>query len=91
MRHHLVDAGQAPLPLADDLRLERALPIARHLDLDLADVGQHRLRADPIPGVALVAALGRVLRVAQMILQLRFQRGLKHRLRQIGQKAARAD
>jgi hypothetical protein len=40
------DAFAKPaLALADDLRLERAVPIPRHLDLDRADLGQHRLAA----------------------------------------------
>jgi len=36
----LVDAGQAALPLLDDLRLERAGGVAGHLHLDRPNVGQ---------------------------------------------------
>jgi hypothetical protein len=79
------------LTLLDDLRLERPAAIAWHLELDLADLGQHPLRTGAVPRVAPVAALGRVLGVAEMVLHLHLERGLEHRLRQIAQQTARTN
>jgi len=45
----LVDAGEAPLPLGHDPGLERPVTVTRHLDLDLADLGQHRFRPGAVP------------------------------------------
>jgi hypothetical protein len=42
-QHQLVDTVQPALPLTHDLRLERTVPIPGHLDLDRADLRQHRL------------------------------------------------
>jgi hypothetical protein len=42
-QHDLVDAAQPPLALLDDLRNEAAVGVPRHLDLDLADLGEHLL------------------------------------------------
>ena len=89
--HQLIDTRQAALALLDDLRLERPLAVAGDVDPNLADLGQHRLRAGPVTGVALVAALRRVLRIAEVVLHLHLQRRLQDGLRQIAQQAARAD
>ena len=43
------------------------ISVARHIDLDLADLGQHRLRPGAVARVALVAALDRVLRIAEVL------------------------
>lgn len=43
--HHLVDAGQALLPLLDDLRFEGAVPVAGHGYLHKPYLGQHGLAA----------------------------------------------
>ncbi len=44
-QHHLIDTDQSALPLAHDLRLEAARPIARHVDLDRAAAfGEHGFR-----------------------------------------------
>jgi hypothetical protein len=51
-QHDLIDAGQPPLPLGHDHRLEAAVAIPRHLDGDLTRVGEHRLGAFPVAGVA---------------------------------------
>ena len=47
----LVEAGEAPFVLAGDLRLERAIAIAGHLDANRAIVGDDGLTGG---GVALV-------------------------------------
>jgi hypothetical protein len=50
--HHLIDPVEPALPLAHDLRLERAGTIPRDVDLDLASVlGQHRLRPGAMANV----------------------------------------
>jgi hypothetical protein len=54
----------------NELRLEAAGAVARHGDLDLAVLGQDRLRARPVAAVA-AAAAGRIaLLVAQVLGQL---------------------
>jgi hypothetical protein len=56
----LVDAVQPPLPLLDDLRLERPAPVAGHLDADLAGaLSQDLLR--PAPGHQCLGHHGTVL------------------------------
>ena len=87
----LVDAAHPPLALADDLRLERPIAVARHLELDLADLGQHRLRPRAVARVTAVATGHGVLRVTEVLVQLRLERGLEHRLRQPGQQPTRPD
>ena len=66
-QHHRVDAFEAALPLADRARLERAVPISGNIEVDRTDIGQHRLGARPVAGVAAVAALDRVLLIAEML------------------------
>jgi hypothetical protein len=41
--HDLVDAVNPPLPFADDLRLVGAVAVPRHLQVDVAGLGQQRL------------------------------------------------
>lgn len=89
--HHLIDAVQAPLALADRLRVERAVTITRHVKLHRADLGQHRLRAGAIARVAAVAALARVLVIAQMLAHLDLKPGLQHPLGEPGQQPVGAD
>ena len=88
--HQIVHPGQAALPLADQLRLEAAGSVPRHLDFDRPDVGQHGFRAGAVAGVATVAAGRVVLGVAEVIVHFAFDRGLHHCLRQPGEKAALA-
>ena len=45
---HLVHAGQALLPLLDDIRLEGTLAVAGHGYLHRADIGQQRLGAGAV-------------------------------------------
>ena len=47
-RDLVVEAVEAGLALGDQLRLEAAGAVARHRDLDLAVLGQHRLRLVPL-------------------------------------------
>ena len=44
----VVEAIQASLALGHDLRLEAAVAIARHIDLDGSVLGQHRLAEVPL-------------------------------------------
>ncbi len=85
---HLVDAGQALLPLLDDLRFEGAVTVARHRYLHRADVGQHGLGAFAVAGVAAVLAGRVVLVIAEMVRDLAFQSGLQQPLGQLLQKPA---
>lgn len=84
--HHFVHAGQAALPLLDDLRLEAAGGVPGHPDLDRADVGQHGLRTSAIAAVAVVLPGRIVLLVADMVGDLALQRGLQHWLGQLLQQ-----
>ncbi|BCL25110.1 hypothetical protein GCM10017668_69530 [Streptomyces tuirus] len=87
-QRHLVDPGQPPLPLPDDLRLERARSVTRHLDLDRPDVGQHGLGPAPVAGVAAAPAGRIVLLIAEVIGDLAFQRRLQDPLGQLLQQPA---
>jgi hypothetical protein len=66
---------QAGLALGHDLRLEAAVAIARHIDLDRSVLDQHRLSRGPVAVVARPAA-GRITLVAEMVRQLSAQRPL---------------
>jgi hypothetical protein len=54
----VVETVEARLPLGDELRLEAAGPVARHRNLDLAILGQDRLRARPVAAVPLPRPAG---------------------------------
>ena len=80
--HDLVDVAEPALPLAHELRLEGAVAVPRHLDLDrAAAVGEHRLgpcrrcascrRLRPVRGV---------LVIAEVLGHLLIERRLEHRL-----------
>src|SRR5580704_10928012 len=64
------------LAFGDQLRLEAAGAIARHRNPDLAILGQDRLRARPVPAVALAASGGIASLVAEMLGQLGAKRTL---------------
>lgn len=70
----------------NDARLERAGPIPRHLDLDGAGLGQHRLVALPVSGVPVRRTTTLVLVVAEVVGALALQRGLHDQLRQLRQQ-----
>jgi hypothetical protein len=57
-QHHVLDPAQP----ADDPRLEAAVPVPGHTDLDRPDIGQHRLGPRAVAGVPAVLA-GRVMPV----------------------------
>ena len=85
-RHDLVvEAGKAALVLGDQLRIEARLPVARHLQLDLAGVGRHRLAA-----IAVAAVAGPVL-ADEVMVHLGVQRPLGQRLLQIVEQAVRVE
>src|SRR5439155_26230119 len=87
----LVEPLEAPLPLADDLRLEAALAVPRRFDPHRSLLGRKRLRRRAVAGVA--AAAGRLLvrRVAEILGQLRRPRPLPQPLRQLREHTARPD
>ena len=87
--HHRVDAFETPLPFADRRRLERAVPVAGHVDLDRADLGEHRLGARAVTRVTTITAFDRVLVVAEMLTHLDLEPRLEHPLRQIREQPAR--
>jgi hypothetical protein len=88
-QHNLIDAGQPPLPLGHDHRLKGAVPVPRHLDINLTGIGQHRLGPFPVAGVAAVPADRVVFVIAQVLGHLLLQGGLDHRLVQRLQQPAR--
>jgi hypothetical protein len=87
-QHHLVNPGQTPLPLLDDLRLEVAGHITRDADLDRADVGQHGLGPAAVAAVAAVLPGRVVLLIAEVVGDLALQRGLQNPLGQLLQQPA---
>ena len=90
-QHHLIDPRQPPLPLADDLRLERAIAVPRHPDRHLAAaLGQHRLSPGAVTHIPGLAGRRAVLVMAQVLGQLLVQRRLQHRLGQLLEQPIRA-
>jgi hypothetical protein len=74
------------LPLLHHLRLKRRVDVTGHVDLDRADLGQHRLRPHPVAGVGVVPADRIVLVVAQMLGHLFLERSLQDPLRELAQQ-----
>src|SRR5439155_15010326 len=87
----VVEPLEAPLALADDLRLEAALAVPRRFDPHRPVLRRKRLRCRAVAGVA--RAAGRLLMwlVAEMLGQLRRHRPLHQPLRQLREHTARAD
>jgi hypothetical protein len=85
-QHHLIDAGQAALPLLEELRLKGAGGVAGHPHLDWADVGQHGLGPGAIAAVAVVSPSRIVLVIADVVGDLALQGGLQHPLGQLLQQ-----
>jgi hypothetical protein len=75
-QHDLINARQSALSLLDDLRLKRRLGVPGDLDLDWADLRQHRLSARPVTAVAAVAPYRVMLLIAEVLAHLRVKRGL---------------
>ena len=90
-QHDLINAIQAARPLAHDGRCETAVPIAGDLNVHRPDLGDHRLGAGAVAGVAAVAAHRVVSVIAQVLGHFRLQRGLEHRLGQPSQQATLAN
>lgn len=86
----LVDPRQPALSLLDDLRLERGLGVAGHLDGDRPDLGEHGLRPPPVAGIPAVAALGLILLLPQVLVHLGLERRFEHRRGQLVEQPVRA-
>lgn len=69
----VVEAGETPLALGDDLRLEGAGAIARYFNGQCAVVGQDGLRGGPVAVVVLGLGLVLAPGVPQMVRQFRAQ------------------
>jgi hypothetical protein len=54
----VIEAGKAPFVLADELRLERAFSVTRHLDAQRCIAGQYGFAALAITMIAGFARLG---------------------------------
>ena len=89
--HHRVDTVQPSLALLHRGRFEAAVTITGHVDVDRADLGDHRLRTGPVTRVGAVAAGRVVLGVAEMLIHLDLQPGLEDLLGEITQQPSRAD
>ena len=86
--HHLVDPGQPPLPFRDNLRLETGIAVTRHGDFHRPRIGENPLGPVAVAGIAAITPGRVVLAIAEMVIQLAFQRALDHHLRQLAQQAA---
>jgi len=85
----VIEAVKPRLALGDQQRLEAAGPVARDGNVDLAIIGQNRLRARAVAAVA-AAAAGRIaLLVAKMLAQFRPKRALDQRLLKLLEKPVR--
>jgi hypothetical protein len=91
-QHHLIDPAHPPLPFAHDLRVEGGVPVAWHVDLDRADVGDDGLGAGAV-AVIDDLTLSRLLtpRPTQMSVHLALQRGLQDELQQPAHQTVPAD
>jgi hypothetical protein len=78
----VIEAGETPLVFRDQLRVEARLTVARHVDRQLAGVGDYRL-----PAVA-VARVARIVFPSQVMIHLRVQGAFGQRLLQRIQQAA---
>ena len=83
----VVEAVEAGLALGHDLRLEGAVAIARHVDIDRSVLGQHRLGIAAVAVVAGPPAGGIALLVAEMMRQLGTERPLEQRLLELLEQA----
>jgi hypothetical protein len=79
----VIQAVDPGLALGDQARLEAALPVARHLDLEQAALTPHRLAANPVPAVRLNQRRLLPMLVAEMLGQLRAQHPLHQRLLEV--------
>lgn len=90
-QYDLINTGQATLSFLDDLRVEAAVGVTGHLDLDGPDLGEHRLGPGAVSGIAAATARWVMLVITQVLGHLRVQRGLKHVLGQLIEQPVGAD
>jgi hypothetical protein len=83
----VVQPGQPALALAHEPGLEAAVTVARRADLDRPQIGIHGFAPGAVADVGALRHPAR--RVAEMLGQLRPERGLNHPSRELGQQAAR--
>src|SRR3546814_17459407 len=87
----IIKPRKTALILGNQLRVEAAMPVAGHVDLELAGVRRHRLAA------VTVAAIASLLIVAQMMIHLgierpfgqRFLQRIEHSALKIGSASCR--
>jgi hypothetical protein len=87
---HLAGSGEPPLPLGGDSRLEAGIAVPGYRDFHRPGIGEHRLGPAPVAGIAAVPAGRVVLAVAEVVVQLAFQRALDDHFRQPAQQPALA-
>jgi hypothetical protein len=80
----LVEAIEAGLALADDLRLEAAITVSRDRQADGADIGQDCLSGGAVAVVAAAPPGWVVLVITQVPSHLLGQRPFQHRLGHLG-------
>ncbi len=86
-RDHVPRQALEPAPmLGDRHRRERALSVARHRQIDLADLGLDAFGRRPVARVRRPASLGGMTLVAQMLGHLDLQAGLEHLAHQTRQQ-----
>ena len=83
--------GPAGLVFGDELRLEAAVAVARHLDGQLAKIALEGLLALAVAGVAAGVGHGFVALVPQVLGQFRVQRSFDQQLGQLLEQAVLAD
>src|SRR5665213_767848 len=74
---HVVDATQPPRTLRNQPRGERAVAVAGHVQVDVADLTGDRLRCRAVTGVREEPAVGIALLIADMVSQLGLQATLQ--------------
>ncbi|MPN06914.1 hypothetical protein SDC9_154171 [bioreactor metagenome] len=87
----VVEAGPAGLVLGDELGLEAAVTVARHLDGQLAEIALEGLLALAVAGVASRVGHSLVAFMAQVLSQLSVQSSLDQQLGQLLEQAVLAD
>jgi hypothetical protein len=83
---HVVEVPDTTGTLRHDNRLERTVPVTRHLDVDRPVTRRHRLRRLPVPGIPRAVA-GRVAGlVPEMVRHLDLQGAFEDRFRHLVQQ-----